>query len=131
VTPVVLDASVGVKWFRDEPGSAEARELLRAHGAGEVVIVVPSLFVYEFVAVATRLLAPEQARELWTRFVAWRIHVREVGDRLIGDALDVRFAHGCSLYDAVAPALAAQLHAPLYSANRRAHGGVEGAILLG
>ena len=129
--PVVLDASVAVKWFRDEPGSAQAREVLRAHGAGDLTIVVASLFVYEFLGVATRFLSAKEARELWSRFLGWRLHVREVGDSLASDALDVRDRYGCSLYDAVSPALAGQLDAPLYSADRRAHGDVPGVVLLG
>ena len=64
---VVLDASVAVKWFRSEPGSDDARELLRRHGSGDVVITVPSLFVYEFAGVAFRLLDPGERDELWRR----------------------------------------------------------------
>ncbi len=128
---VVLDASVGVKWFRDEPGSAEARALLRAHGAGEVRIVVPSLFVYEFASVASRFLTGDEVRELWRRFLDWRISVRELGDSLMRDAFDIRDRYGCAVYDAVSSALAAQLGATLYSADRRAHGGMPDVVILG
>ena len=131
MTPVVVDASVAVKWFRDEPGAAEARALLAAHGRGEVTIVVPSLFVYEFMSVATPFLAEADLRELWTRFLDWRIHVREIGDGLMRDALAVRDRLGCSLYDAVAPALAERLEARFYSADERAHGAWPGAEFVG
>jgi predicted nucleic acid-binding protein len=127
---VVLDASVGVKWFRDEPGSEQAREILAAHGRGEVTIVVPSLFVYELMGVAARFLGEDDVRELWRRFLTWRIHVREIGDSLITDSLAVRHKLGCSLYDAVAPALADQLQAKLYSADERAHGGWPGVEVV-
>ncbi|MBE0417840.1 MAG: type II toxin-antitoxin system VapC family toxin [Coriobacteriia bacterium] len=128
---VVLDASVGIKWFRDEPGSTEARALLQAHGAGEVRIAVPSLFVYEFAGVASRFLAPAEVRELWARFIDWRISVREVGDSLMRDAFDLRDRYGCALYDAVSPALAAQLGATLYSADHRAHGAMPDVAIIG
>ncbi|MDF1542065.1 MAG: type II toxin-antitoxin system VapC family toxin [Anaerosomatales bacterium] len=128
---VVLDASVGVKWFRDESGSAEARAMLRSHGSGEIRIVVPSLFVYEFAGVATRLLQLDEARDLWARFLDWRISVREVGDSLMRDAFDIRERYGCTLYDALSPALAAQIGATLCSADRRAHGGMPGAVIIG
>ena len=36
----VIDASVGVKWFRNEPGPHAARELLARHVAGEIAIAV-------------------------------------------------------------------------------------------
>lgn len=129
--PVVLDASVGVKWFRDEPGSDEARALLRSHGRGEVTIVVPSLFVYELMGVAARTLADAECAELWERFLGWRVHVREIDDKLMARALESRVELGCSLYDAVAPALADLLGAPLYSADERAHAALTGVRMVG
>ena len=128
---IVLDASVGVKWFRGEPGSDEALELLRAHGRGEVTLVVPSLFVYEIVAVATRRLSATHAQVFWQRFMSWRLSVVEVGGELVDQTLVVREQLGCSFYDAVAPALSAQLGAEFCSADRRAHGEWPDAVLLG
>jgi predicted nucleic acid-binding protein len=130
MTQVVLDASVGVKWFRDEPGSDSARALLKAHGAGEITIVVPSLFVYELMNVAARCLDPQDLLGFWERFLAWRIPVRSVGDDLVRASITARATLGCSLYDAVAPALAAELDAPLYSADRTAHAGWPGVTLV-
>jgi predicted nucleic acid-binding protein len=127
---VVMDASVGVKWFREEPGSAAALELLRSHGVGDVELVVPSLFVYEVVAVATRTLSAEDARTFWERFLAWRIGVVEVSDALVSEALGVREQLGCNFYDALAPALAAHLDAQLCSADSRAHGEWPGVRLV-
>jgi predicted nucleic acid-binding protein len=121
VKHVVLDASVGVKWFRDEPGSDKARALLRAHGEGDITIVVPSLFVYELMNVAERCLTPEDVTAFWERFLTWRIPVRSVGDDLVRGSLKARGRLGCSLYDAIAPALAAELGATLYSSDRAAH----------
>ena len=130
MTIAVLDASVGVKWFRDEPGAPDARELLAAHGRGDLEIVVASAFVYEFMAVATRTPSLDLS-QLWTRFVRWRIRVREIDSPLMLAALAVRETSGCALYDAFAPALAEELGATLYSADRRAHGDWPGAVLLG
>jgi predicted nucleic acid-binding protein len=131
VRPIVLDASVGVKWFRDEPGSLEARDLLLRHGRSEIELVVPSLFVYEVVGVATRALSCSGARDFWWRFVSWRIGGREVGGALLEEALLVREKFGCSFYDAVAPALAAEMGGQLCSAKRRAHGEWPDVQLLG
>jgi predicted nucleic acid-binding protein len=131
VRQIVIDASVGVKWFRDEPGSDDAREFLRAHGRGEITLVVPSLFVYEVVAVATRVLSASDAPVFWQRFMSWRLGVVEVGAELVDQALVVREQLGCSFYDAVAPALAGQLGVELCSADRKAHGEWPNAVLLG
>jgi predicted nucleic acid-binding protein len=126
----VLDASVGVKWFRDEPGSLEARALLAAHGSGELEIVVASAFVYEIMAVATRTPGIDAAG-LWERFLAWRIRMREVDGPLLRETLDVCGRLDCSLYDAVAPALAEEIGAVLYSADRGAHGKWPSVELIG
>ena len=130
VERIVLDASVGVKWFRDEAGTDGALQLLRAHGRGDVELVVPSLFVYEVVAVATRTMSTEHADVFWERFVSWRVSVVEVGATLVHEALTVRGELGCSFYDAVAPALARELAARLCSADVRAHGAWPEVMLL-
>lgn len=125
----VLDASVGVKWFRDEPGATEARDLLAAHGRRELEIVVASVFVYEFMAVASRTPKLDSSA-LWGHFIRWGIRVREIDSPLMLAALAVQRANGCALYDAFAPALAEELGATLYSGDRWAHGNWPGAILL-
>ena len=130
MTLAVLDASVGVKWFRDEPGTAEARLLLAAHGRGELKIVVASAFVYEVMAVALRTPGVDAA-DLWERFLAWRIRMRELDAPLMREMLDVSGRLGCSLYDAVAPAMAEEIGAVLYSADRRAHEEWPGVVLIG
>ena len=130
VRRIVLDASVGVKWFRDEAGTGDALELLHAHGRGEVELVVPSLFVYEVVSVVTRSMPAAHADAFWERFVSWRVSVVEVGATLVRGALAVRGELGCSFYDAVAPALARELEAQLCSADVRAHGGWPEVMLL-
>lgn len=43
----VVDASVALKWFVDEPDSAQARALRDAHLAGESPLAAPDLLIYE------------------------------------------------------------------------------------
>lgn len=50
----VIDASVGVKWFLNEPDSGLARELLEEMGTHSKKFVVPELFFYEVYAVCMR-----------------------------------------------------------------------------
>lgn len=127
----VLDASVGVKWFRDEAGSVEARRLLTDHGTGSIAIVVPSLFVYEVVGVASRSMGEERLDEFWRRFVSWGLHVRQLDDELVRVSLELRAEFGCAYYDSISPALARLLGVPLYSADRRAHTQMKNVVLLG
>ena len=127
---VVLDASVGVKWYRPESGSAAAADLARRHADGEIRIVVPVIFVHEVIDVLRRQLGIEVARAQWRDWREVGIRVAGIDDALVDAALGLCGDLGCSVYDAMAPALAERLDAPLYSADRRAHGALEYAQIL-
>lgn len=131
VRVLVLDASVGVKWFREEPGSPEARDILREHGDGTVRVVVPTLFVHELLDVARRTVGFDATRRIWHALAADEILV--VGDdaELVEHTIDMAQQLGCTIYAAAAPALAARLGCTLVSADRRAHEAVPGVLLLG
>jgi predicted nucleic acid-binding protein len=53
-----------------------------------------------------------------------------LSDRVVREALVQCRVLGCTFYDALAPALATIHGATLSSADRRAHGGFEGVVLL-
>jgi predicted nucleic acid-binding protein len=128
---VVIDASVGVKWFRDEAGTEEARDLLRHHASGGVRLVVPMLFLYEVVDVARRHFGVEGARRVWRSLAADELVVSSPDSGLMDRSIDVAETLGCTLYDAAAPALAEHLGCELVSADRRAHGAFPGVVLIG
>ena len=44
---IVVDASVAVKWFLDERGSAEAKGLRRQFQRGDTELAAPDLLIYE------------------------------------------------------------------------------------
>jgi len=127
----VLDASVGVKWFRDEPGSAQARDLVERHIAGKLTIVVDSLFSYEVLRAASRDSETGDAIRLWADIAALELVTVPLGDELVRAAVRAREALGCSLYDAFAAGLATLLEAPLCSADARAHAAHPGVVLIG
>ena len=127
----VLDASVGVKWFRNEVGSDAARMLLRQHLSGEIVIAVDTLFLYEVIAVCARERTPETVVRLWHDLERFELAVVQPGPSLVAAAAKQRTELDCSLYDAFSAGLAALLHAPLYSADARAHAGFANVRLLG
>lgn len=128
---VVLDASVGVKWLKDEPGSDQARALIDDVGAGSVRIVVPSVFPFEVLDVARRLFGVAEARVLWEGLSEAGVLVAGSDTALVDASLEVAGRLGCTVYDAAAPALAERLGCPLLSADRCAHGRVAGVRLLG
>ena len=117
-----LDASVGVKWFRDEAGSDRARALLQRHIDGEILISVDTLFYYEVVRAASRAESPHGAERVWRDLSDFDLVTVPLGDELVSAAVASAASLGCALYDAFAAGLADLLDAPLYSADARAHG---------
>lgn len=128
---VVLDSSVGVKWVRLEAGRDAAVELLRRHRDGELQIVVPALFVTEVVAVSVRHGGPDLGKRVWENLRLAGLKVIGLDDALARAAFDECRVLGSSFYDALAPALARQLGAPLYSADAKAHARFDGVVLIG
>ncbi len=126
----VLDASVGVKWFRNEPGSQEALRLLESHISGDVILAVDSLFVYEVLAVSSRDGIAADVELVWDDLRRVDLAVVPIGETLVAAAARQRDTLGCSLYDAFSCGLAELLDAPLYSADARAHGDFAGVRLL-
>ena len=127
---IVLDSSVGVKWIKPEAGRDEALELLRAHRDGIARIVVAAHFLHEVVAVAVRHGGPELGRGVWSALSSAGLTTIALDDRLAGAAFDQCELLGCTFYDALAPAIAAELGGTLYSADARAHARVAGVQLL-
>jgi predicted nucleic acid-binding protein len=128
---VVLDASVGVKWFRDERGSAEAQRLLQDQREGVVVLHVTEHFLAEVLSVVNRRLGPTAIIPAWDAVILAEIEVHPLTPELVGEAARQCVLLGCSFYDALAPALAVLLGGELCSADRRAHKAFAGVRLLG
>ena len=129
-TPIVLDASVGVKWIKPEAGRDEALALLHEHRDGVVRIVVPEIFLHEVVAMAVRHGGASLGRKTWRSLAAAGLTTIGLDDRLAEAALRVCEELGCSFYDALAPAVAQELGATLYSADLRAHANLAGVRLV-
>lgn len=128
---VVLDASVGVKWFKPETGQEAALAVLAAAMAGEVVIAAPTHFVHEVLSVVARLDDPGAIVPAWESMMDAGIDVVPLTDEVVREAAAQCDALGCSFYDALAPAAASLLGATLVSADARAHGRYPGVRLIG
>lgn len=128
---VVLDASVGVKWFMPESGHHEAVALLRAVADGDVTLVVPDLFVYEVLRAVRRKADDESVREALEFFESAGLVTVPPVSHVMQETLEQAASLVCDLYDACAPALASILGAEFYSADRRAHASFPGVHLIG
>ncbi len=126
----VLDASVGVKWFKPEAGRERALELQARAAAGEVALAAPSHFVHEVLAVVARYYAPRDVVPAWERIIASGTALLPLTDEVVTEAARQCEALGCSFYDALAPACASLFGATLASADERAHGAYPGVYLV-
>ncbi|MDP2233135.1 MAG: PIN domain-containing protein [Actinomycetota bacterium] len=119
---VVVDASVGVKWFKEETGSEDAWGLLEQHGRFEIEMHIPNQCAGEVLAVVARSDGPAGSVQAWVALDMAGVHRHDLDDALMREARRQMETLGCDLYDALAPALASLLDAQLVSADRRAHG---------
>lgn len=130
--PVVLDASVGVKWFRPhEAGSEQARGILADHAERRVRIVISAHGLAELLGTAVRYRGPDSGRAVWRMLRDADLTVVGLDDVVAEAAFVQCQLLGCCFYDALAPALATILGATLYSADVKAHGRFPGVVLLG
>lgn len=128
---VVLDASVGVKWFKPETSQAAALALLVQATNGEIALAVPTHFVHEVLSVVRRLYSPADMTPAWQLIEASGVAVIPLTTEVIAEAARQCEALGCSFYDSLAPACATLLGATLASADARAHGAFPGVLLIG
>jgi predicted nucleic acid-binding protein len=128
---VVLDASVGVLWFRGAAGSPEAYRLLERQAEGTVDVVVPVNFVYEVLECVRRDLGVSGPAAAFEQLQRAEIAVAPLSAELVREAAAASDMLGCSFGEALAPALATVLEADLVSADERAHGRYPGVRLIG
>ncbi len=127
---VVVDASVGVKWFRTEFASEQAWQLLERHASGEIDLHLPVQCMGEILAVVARSQSASAALRAWVALDMTGFEQHGFSDELLHEARRQTDALGCVFYDALAPALASLLGAEFYSADKRAHGDFPGVRLL-
>ena len=130
VATVVLDASVGVKWFKPERGQEAALDLMQRACDGEIVLVAPVHFAHELLSVIARHYGPGDVPAAWARLSSTGITLLSLTDALVDEAVAQCESLGCTFYDALAPACAVLLGATLASADVRAHGGFPEVFLV-
>jgi predicted nucleic acid-binding protein len=117
----VLDASIGIKWFVDEPDSREAERILTLVES----IRVPDLFAIEVAASLTKHHRGRQITSAQLDMALSRLQaiasgslIVEPTSRLVGRSAEMSRALHHSLYDCVYLALAESRHVPLMTADR-------------
>ncbi len=129
----VLDTSIIIKWYVDEPDSIAALKIRELFDKNEVSLAVPDLVYYELAN------ALRWNKNLNEKDVAMAVaSFRSVGFRIflprpdvIEQAVFLAFKHNCTVYDAVFLALAKKLNVPLVTAdNELAKAAGDSAVLL-
>jgi predicted nucleic acid-binding protein len=118
---VVVDTSVAVKWFFDEPYSAQAFYLLDAFRQGRFRPLAPDLIYPEFAnvvwkRVAPDRLSPEAGAAAITTFLALPIEITP-SPVLLVPAYRLALEHEQSVYDALFLALSLDAGADLVTAD--------------
>jgi predicted nucleic acid-binding protein len=122
---IVVDASLGVKWFLDEVGSQEALEILVEHRRQ---IIAPDLFCIEVAAALVRevnaLRDPEarfgwELARLFALFDSAAVELRRAGSDLISTATEMALEIGHPLKDCVYLSLAAETGCELVTCDAR------------
>ena len=119
---LIVDASVAIKWFIDEPGSGAARRLWR----GEPELLAPDLIVPDVCNAAWRKVRLDQCHPAQAQKIAARLRhgvlefrpTAPLASRAVELALDLDHP----VYDCFYLALAAAEKAELVTADRRLNG---------
>ncbi len=123
---LVVDASVGVKWFSDkgEASLASALAIRDGHVAGITQIVVPDLFHYEVAnaLVHKRHIPTEEVQRAIQNLFGLGLEVFTIDAELMVEAVKRAREFKITIYDASYIAVAEKCNCPLVTANPRHQG---------
>ncbi|MBI4451351.1 type II toxin-antitoxin system VapC family toxin [Candidatus Woesearchaeota archaeon] len=120
VREIVIDASVLVKWFAEEPDSAAARTLRDLIVRGELDAAAPDVAIFEVANALhfTHKLSPQGIQEAARALMDAGIVFRAPDDGMMGHAAELARTHRLSIYDAAYAAIARDRGAALVTADR-------------
>ena len=120
---VVVDSSVAIKWFVEEPYSVEAHQLLEAYEVGSLTMLAPDLLYAEVGNIVWKKhrfqgLASEDAEEILAAFRLVTFVVTSCA-ALLEEAYRLAVTHQRTVYDAMYLALSLREHCPWVTADER------------
>jgi predicted nucleic acid-binding protein len=119
----VVDASVALKWFLDEPGAAQALAFRERHLRGDLLLVAPDLLLYE-VGNALRFkhgFTPSGIQQALSDLLHFQLELIGPTERLLRHAVDLAHRTGLTYYDSFYLAAASDLGTQLITADTRLH----------
>jgi predicted nucleic acid-binding protein len=131
---LVLDASVGVKWFsaKGEASLRQALAIRNAHITQQLLIVVPDLFYYEVInAIVHKKFIPTEAVQLAiSNIFALGLSAVSIDTDLMAVSVKLSRQSNITVYDACYAALAQRYNCPLVTANPRHQGQTLGCQVI-
>jgi len=119
----VVDASVVLKWFLQEPDAEQAIALRDRHFAGETWSAAPDLLLYE-VGNALRFkhdFTPADIQAALSDVLLAQLELFGPTERLLHRAVELVARTKLTYYDCLYLAVASDLGAPLITADQRLH----------
>jgi len=131
---LVLDASVGVKWFsaKDEPSLSQALAIRDRHVSGQMRVAVPDLFYYEVAnaLVHKRSIPAEETERAVGSLFALGLETVATSAELMAVSIKLARRLNITIYDACYAALAQQQGCSLVTANPRHQSGALGCEVI-
>jgi len=126
MTPLVVDASVAIKWlppFQQEPLTSEAEKLLDRWEQAVVELIAPDLIWTEIANAHWRAVRQNKCSSGDAQASLAVMHEQELltvpSEQLIDLALRIALQHGRTAYDSLYVALAVTLKSELVTADER------------
>lgn len=123
----VIDASVAVKWFSEEPRREKALEISQSAKLGDIRVFAPKLLMYEVgnaLWKGKKFNVHQLQRALFS-LLETNIEFSPLEKDIIGSAAFFTTKYDITFYDASYVALAYELHIPLISENPKDHGKIK------
>ena len=120
---LVLDASVGVKWFspQDEQALKQALAIRNAHVSEQILVIVPDLFYYEVTnaLIQKKFFPTGIVRRAGSSLYDLGLSTVNLNDTLLDNAIRISRQSAITVYDAIYAAVAVEQDSPLVTANPR------------
>ncbi len=131
---LVLDASVGVKWFsgQGESDVPQARSILLEHARGNIDLIVPELFFHEIsnALIHKRSITTDKLMQSVSTLAALKLSLFAVTAERLTSAVQLARVIGITEYDAFYAVAAIDNNCPLVSANPRHHKDIPGCQVI-
>jgi len=120
---LVVDSSVAIKWFVDEPNSAEARRILDGYEGGSLSCCAPDLLNAEFGNILWKKqkfqgLSVSDGQAILDEFRKLQFIFTPSAD-LLNDAFKLAVKHGGTVYDAMYLALGVRRNCQIVTADEK------------